>query len=108
MSLDHDSGTLHGRVTQGQYQGCTLDNLALADLINLLAECSLSDQQSVTILETYLDRRCGIEWRKHSEASENTEDGWFVQTMTWLGTPPRKARIKPDPIVLVVYRKSGN
>jgi len=73
MSLDHDSGTLHGHVTQGQYQGCTLDNLALADLINLLAECSLSDQQSVTILETYLDRRFGIEWRKHSEANENTE-----------------------------------
>ncbi len=63
MTLDHDSGVLSGTVLQGQFEGRNLEELSREDLLDLLRECRVKDPQSATVLETYLDRIHGAEWR---------------------------------------------
>ncbi len=64
MTLDHDSGTLDGEVLSGRFQGRALHDLALAPLVELLAECQASDPQGASLLEAYLGRRFGADWRE--------------------------------------------
>lgn len=63
MTLEHDSGVLRGTVLQGKFEGRNLEELTLDDLVALLHECRVNDPQSATVLETYLDRVHGGEWR---------------------------------------------
>jgi hypothetical protein len=63
MTLDHDSGVLSGTVLQGQFEGRNLEELSREDLLDLLRECRVQDPQSATVLETYLDRIHGADWR---------------------------------------------
>lgn len=63
MSLDHDTGVLDGTVLDGGYRGRRLQELELSDLLELLRECRINDEQSAAVLETYLDRIHGSEWR---------------------------------------------
>jgi len=62
MELDHDSGTLRGRVLAGRHQGAALDDLDVPTLINLLREI---DEDSLPLLTAYLDRR-QPRWREHA------------------------------------------
>jgi DnaJ-domain-containing protein 1 len=64
MELDHDSGTLDGLVLDGNLRGRRLGELPLDVLLELRAECALSDPESVPLLEAYLDRTHGAEWRR--------------------------------------------
>ena len=70
MSIDHDTGKLDGEVRKGAFQGRTLDSLAPGDLLALLAECRRSDPESARLLEAYLERRLGGDWRT-GEANED-------------------------------------
>ncbi len=63
MTLDHDTGAMDGTVLEGDYRGRRLGELALDDLLNLLAVCRAEDAQSATVLEAYLDRVHGDGWR---------------------------------------------
>lgn len=63
MRLDHDSGALEGTVLVGQFKGRLLQELSTAELVALLQECRVNDEQSAAILETYLDRVHGADWR---------------------------------------------
>lgn len=63
MELDHDSGVLRGTVISGRYEGRTLDELTLGELLDLLRECRVEDPQSASVLESYLDRVHGAAWR---------------------------------------------
>ena len=72
MTLEHDSGVLRGTVLQGKFEGRNLEELSLDDLVDLLHECRVNDPQSATVLETYLDRVHGGEWRG---AGGNAEGG---------------------------------
>ncbi len=63
MRLNHDAGTLHGTVLQGAFRGRHLDELSLEELMALLQECRINDDQSATVLESYLDRVHGAAWR---------------------------------------------
>ena len=67
MRLDHDSGVLDGTVIDGTYRGRQLSELAPEDLMALLRECRVNDAQSASILESYLDRVHGAEWRGAEE-----------------------------------------
>lgn len=67
MSLDHDTGEMSGTVTSGTYAGREVGSLNLAELLDLLAECE-ADEDSVRVLEAFLDRTHGPAWRAEGEA----------------------------------------
>ena len=60
--LDHASGDVGGTVLAGRFAGRTLESLADGEVLDLHAECS-GDGDSLKILEAYLDRRLGPDWR---------------------------------------------
>ncbi len=64
MSLDHDSGELDGVVLEGQFVGKRLAELSEAQLISLFEECHREDAESAELLQAYLDRTHGEEWRE--------------------------------------------
>lgn len=63
MSLDHDTGSLNGTVLQGPFRGRHLDEMSLAELLALLRDCRVNDEQSAQLVESFLDRAHGAEWR---------------------------------------------
>ena len=65
MTLDHDTGTIEGRVVAGRFRGKDLLDLGEDDVRALLAEVS-ADSDSMALLETWLDKnRAG--WREQFE-----------------------------------------
>lgn len=68
MALDHDTGEMQGTVLRGRFEGRELESMSFGELIQLLAECHANDEQSVSLLETYLDREQGPDWREHAKA----------------------------------------
>ncbi len=75
MTLDHDSGGMEGVVAEGRFQGRTLGEMAMADLLALWRECHASDAQSAAVLEAYLDRRHGAGWREAAGAGPSEGQG---------------------------------
>jgi hypothetical protein len=74
MSLDHATGVMRGTVLEGRFQGHPLDQLELAELLELLQECQAGEAQSARLLEAYLDRVYGEVWREHFTARESGAD----------------------------------
>ncbi len=64
MRLDHDSGDLSGEVLEGPFTGCQLSELSLSQLLRLLQDCRAADAQSAAVLEAYLERHHGPQWRE--------------------------------------------
>lgn len=60
--IDHGSGEMGAAVLRGRFSGRTLDGLGDAELRMLHGECA-SDADSLRVLESYLDRRLGPDWR---------------------------------------------
>ncbi|MGB6534594.1 MAG: DnaJ domain-containing protein [Xanthobacteraceae bacterium] len=71
MELDHDSGTMRGRILAGAHQGASLDALEPATLVGLLGAM---DADSGDLLAAYLDRR-RPGWREHAERDAATGRG---------------------------------
>ena len=67
MTLDHDTGDLNGEVLVGQFQGMTLDQMNLELLLQLLQECQ-DDEESVALLQAYLDRVYTDTWQQQAGA----------------------------------------
>ena len=67
LELDHDTGAMRGEVLQGKFSGYNFVDLHYEQILELLAECQRHDDQSAQILEAYLDRNHGPEWRYHAE-----------------------------------------
>ena len=65
--IDHASGDVGGTVLAGRFSGRTLDALTDADLLDLRTECA-ADADSLRVLEAYLDRRLGADWRNARSA----------------------------------------
>jgi hypothetical protein len=61
--IDHATGDVGGRVLRGRFTGRTLEALSDAELLELHGECA-SDPDSLKVLESYLDRRLGSDWRR--------------------------------------------
>jgi uncharacterized membrane protein YgcG/uncharacterized protein len=66
MSLDHDTGALGGVVKLGRFKGRRIEELSL-DQLRLLHEEIQVDSESVQVLEAYLNRYHGSEWRAQAE-----------------------------------------
>ncbi len=75
MTLDHDSGALDGRILDGRHEGRLLSELDLPQLLELLQDYSIADSQSAAVLEAYLDRTQGADWRAEGAAEDETGAG---------------------------------
>jgi hypothetical protein len=64
MQLDHATGRMDGDVLQGRHVGRRLSSLSFEELILLLRDCQGHDNQSAALLEAYLDRSIGEDWRE--------------------------------------------
>ena len=60
--IDHGTGDVGGTVLSGRFVGRVLDALADGELLELHSECA-ADPDSLKVLEAYLDRRLGADWR---------------------------------------------
>ena len=98
MTLEHDSGVLSGTVLEGPHKGRNLDEMPVGDLLDLLRECRVGDPESATILESYLDRVHGADWRTggtggtggEGDARASTADGGMTREQAYeiLGLAP--------------------
>lgn len=68
MTLDHDTGDMSGRVIRGAFEGMALDALSREDMVALWHEVS-EDPQSVQVLEAWIDRTHGEDWRNGPDAA---------------------------------------
>ena len=75
MTLDHDSGEMEGTVLQGRHAGRRLDELSEHELLDLFDECSSRDDEGRRLLEAYLDRTLGADWRERAEEEAERERG---------------------------------
>lgn len=73
MSLDHDSGTMSGKIVKGPMAGRDLGDLGENEFLELLRYCRAHDEDSARLLETYLDRRFGDSWRADDEPGTDGE-----------------------------------
>jgi hypothetical protein len=67
MELDHDTGAMHGTVLKGAHAGKTFDSLGRDALLALHREAGAADPETARLLEAYLDRRLGADWRADAE-----------------------------------------
>ena len=66
--IDHASGDVGGTILAGRFAGRTLDGLSDSELLELNDECA-SDADSRRVLEAYLDRRLGADWRNAQQST---------------------------------------
>jgi hypothetical protein len=59
MNLLHDSGAMNGEILQGQYTGWHLADMDKSQLHDLFEYCQQQDQDSVALLNSYLQQRFG-------------------------------------------------
>jgi DnaJ-like protein len=75
MSLDHASGRLDGWIKKSKFAGRRLSELLRNELLDLRREVA-GDPDSVSILEAYLDRTQGTDWRgPGSDNHDRAESG---------------------------------
>jgi hypothetical protein len=65
--LEHGTGDIGGRVLQGRFAGRGLETMTDNELRELHGDCA-SDADSLRVLESYLDRRLGADWRQAQQA----------------------------------------
>lgn len=73
MELDHATGAMDGYVRRGEMEGRSLVSLPLPALLRLLGEWRGDDPDSARVLETYLDRRFGADWRQQDASAPRAE-----------------------------------
>jgi hypothetical protein len=67
MELHHDTGDMRGRVLKGVFDGRSLQQLTDDDMLRFYAEAGAADFETARLLEAYLDRRLGAEWRTRTD-----------------------------------------
>jgi len=77
MTLDHDSGAMDGRIKEGPFVGRMLSELDEGERIDLAREVAREDAQSMRILEAYLDRTHGPDWRAAFGGDDGDRSGSY-------------------------------
>ena len=78
MQLDHQTGELDGQVLEGRFAGKHLHEIPLDQLVELYKECMANDQESAQLVEAYLDRVHGAEWKE--TVKDDDGGGWSAPT----------------------------
>ena len=71
MYLDHDTGAMDGFIYQGEHKGKWLSKLSRDEVMTLLEVYRTKDPQSVTLIETWLDRIHGNQWRSQRASQQD-------------------------------------
>jgi hypothetical protein len=74
MELDHDTGEMRGTVLKGVQAGRRLDQLSREALIALYKEAGSEDSESERLLEAYLDRTIGADWRAADQTEKPSQE----------------------------------
>lgn len=74
MTLDHQSGRMDGEILEGRFQGRNLSDLGQEDLVALYDEIRTQDRKSADLLEAYIDRVHGMDWR-NGDTSDTSSPG---------------------------------
>ncbi|MBP5857544.1 hypothetical protein KAJ83_11030 [Marivibrio halodurans] len=77
MTLDHDSGEMDGDVREGRFVGRRLSDLDEGERLDLAREVAAADAQSMRVLETYLDRTHGPDWRRQFGGDDGDRAGRY-------------------------------
>lgn len=91
MSLDHESGHMDAEITTGSFSGKSLSELNIEDLKAFYRYCQTCDQQTIQVLEAYIQRERLAEWQdapqseQTSTASASTSEG---EALDILGLEP--------------------
>ncbi len=75
MLLDHESGELDGEILSGPLAGQKLSALSRDQLAQFHTQCLAEDQDAVPLLEAYLDRAYGTDWRSDFGGGSSTDTG---------------------------------
>jgi DnaJ-like protein len=62
MELNHESGVIEGSVLAGRHRDRRLAELTFEQLLEVREDCQV-DAESMTLIEAYLDRFQGADWR---------------------------------------------
>ena len=73
MELDHDTGGMRGRVLKGAFSGKSLNQLSDDQALRLYAEAGATDSETARLLEAYLDRRLGPDWRAKAQEKASSQ-----------------------------------
>jgi hypothetical protein len=73
LELDHDTGEMQGMVLQGKFANKALATLSPADLLTFYAEAAAADAEAARLLEAYLDRRLGPDWRAQQQEDKTQQ-----------------------------------
>ena len=84
MWLEHGSGEIDGEVLAGPFAGKKLSALSLAELVNIYRYCRANDADSAALLQSYLERVYGEEWKTTASTDEGRE------------SPPGRASMTPE------------
>ncbi|MGH8551166.1 MAG: molecular chaperone DnaJ [Methylococcales bacterium] len=82
MKLDHDLGEISGEILKGRFAGRALNELDLRNLLQLREEVMGHDQDSLLLIESYLDRIYPDEWRKGHSSREQQKRSFDPDDMT--------------------------
>lgn len=74
MELDHDTGEMDGDILAGPMEGRRLSDLDAVLLLDLYRWCCAHDDQAARLLEAYLDRTLGAEWRESEGGPHGDQD----------------------------------
>ncbi len=74
MELDHDSGDMRGTVLKGPHAGQRLDQIGRDALVALHRETGADDLETARLLEAYLDRTFGTDWRAAEQAEQPAQE----------------------------------
>ncbi len=70
VELDHDTGRMAGRIRRGRHADRDLESLSVDEVIEVIREAHQDDPQSAAVLEAFLDRTHGAEWREGATGQE--------------------------------------
>ena len=109
--IDHATGDVGGRVVKGRFAGRGLDMLADSELLELHVDCA-GDADSLHVLESYLDRRLGADWRKgqsppRGPRTDMTRDEALAILGLAAGATEEEIRVAHRRLILRVHPDAG-